>query len=231
MDVWDRCSGKGVGVRLLEDETEGVQREALTGGKVSVPTTEGRPDTTTQAKGEEKDEARAKPTLPPVGKPLSTTRLRPSGPSTQDANPLTDTKDMSTLTTQMMGSLTIRERPTPTTAPIAPSLHPPTPTPPHDPESSTTSTDSSGTSTTTRRAGASLVSTPAKLSSNFLQASRQMGPVPQLPPDPEDEDDPYGDEEAEMGLGWGQEDDETRRLFDEAQRAMEMEQAEEEDGE
>ena len=58
-----------------------------------------------------------------------------------------------------------------------------------------------------------------------------MGPVPQLPPDPEDEDDPYGDEEAEMGLGWGQEDDETRRLFDEAQRAMEMEQAEEEDGE
>ena len=55
-----------------------------------------------------------------------------------------------------------------------------------------------------------------------MSASRQMGPVKQLPPDSEDEEDEGDWGESEMGLHWGAEDDEMRKLFEQASQARDL---------
>lgn len=48
-----------------------------------------------------------------------------------------------------------------------------------------------------------------------------MGQIPQIPP--ESSDDETGDwGEGEMGLSWGEEDDEMKKLFEEAMAAREL---------
>ena len=49
-----------------------------------------------------------------------------------------------------------------------------------------------------------------------------MGPIPQLAPDSEDEEDVRDWGEEGMGLGWGVEDEEMKRLFEQAHRAREF---------
>lgn len=179
VSVWERARGRGV--RLLEEERSGDdQKEARNGAS-------------------EKDAGMKASTmdLPPVGTPLSVTRIQG------------DSNDMS----ERFGSLTIVENLTPKAPPLAPSDQPPAPNPAPKPLPEKTS----------RREVGGLVETPQQLSNTFLSASRGMGPVPQLPPDPEnEEEDKYVVEEQEMGLDWGEEDDEMKRLFAQAEQAREM---------
>lgn len=70
-----------------------------------------------------------------------------------------------------------------------------------------------------RRAyGQSLVSAPASFTSTLVAASRSLGPINQDVPD--DEDHRAGNSFIKE---WGYEDDEMRRLFEEARKAMELE--------
>jgi len=161
---------------------------------------------------------------PQTSTPSSTVSTLPaiSSPSTAPAvlvgeiksRPLalasTTLKDNPGEMTELLSGLTIRERPTPPTVPLPPSLDAPRvvvkddPIPP-DP--------------TSRREAGSLIATPAKLATNFLTAQKQMGPIAQLGPD--------SDEEEEEGGGWadewGVEDDEMRGLFEQAKAAQEVE--------
>ena len=74
-----------------------------------------------------------------------------------------------------------------------------------------------------KRKDSSLFPTPARLATSIVSASRNMGPMPQLEPDPEDQEDEGKDwGEAEMGLEWGEEDEEMKGLFEEARMARDL---------
>lgn len=120
--------------------------------------------------------------------------------------------DLASGATAAFSNLTIHENPTPSVAPLPPSLDAP------PPEPKLTSPEG------TRRAGSSMISTPSKLTSTLLSASRQMGPMNQMAPDSEGEEEDHDHGESEMGLTWGVEDEEMRDLFEQARMAREMEE-------
>jgi len=127
-------------------------------------------------------------------------------------------------TVDPMPNLIIRERPISNTLPQPPSFSPyaqPSPpipansqnpdiefSTPHPPEPLKASSSSLiATAGSRRTAQQSLLATPSKLTTSILAQSRQMGPIPQLPPDEEDDemvDLPTG---AEFGLDWGDDED------------------------
>lgn len=216
LDVWARASGRGFTL-LEEQEKEGQD------GDVGS-TMNGR-----MASGEEGKKERSKPSipLPPVGKPISTTR--PQESSSSSLSRLGESTKTLESATGMLGNLTITENPTPTTIPLPPSLDGPKPaaqstTPLQSSQTHKLASSSQEDRSMSRRKAGGLIETPSALQQNLITASRQMGPVPQLPKDEEDEEeDQWVKEEEEMGLTWGTEDDEIRKLFAEAQAAREME--------
>ncbi|WVQ98407.1 hypothetical protein IAU59_005530 [Kwoniella sp. CBS 9459] len=143
----------------------------------------------------------------------------------------------------LIASLTIHERPTPTAPPAPPSLKParvplspehpssPTATPQPQPQPQPlTSPHSNQTLVPTpslrdsRRVSSSLMGTStSQLSKSIVTATKQLGPVHLAhgaDSDEEEEEDKESDWEKEMG--WGEEDDEMKALFEEARLAREM---------
>ena len=76
----------------------------------------------------------------------------------------------------------------------------------------------------TKRAPSSLLGPAASLSTTLISASRQLGLVPQLAPDSDDDghDGERSEEEWEKAMGWGADDQETLELFEEAKKAREI---------
>lgn len=127
----------------------------------------------------------------------------------------------------LLSNLTIHERSTTNAIPTPPSLAPrqtaQTPTAAQLPQAeSSSAVPTAPAKSTFRPKGSSLVATPSKLATSVLSASKKMGPVPQLPPDSDDEQEDEDWGEAEMGLTWGEEDSETRDLFRQAFEARDL---------
>ncbi|ORY21374.1 Rtr1/RPAP2 family-domain-containing protein [Naematelia encephala] len=218
-------SGKGRRVELLEElEEKGDVRLVPEGRRGVVPRKSGT--------GPAEKEAA------PGGRRLVAPSVRSS-----PADVSGDVTHLSTnKTADLMANLVIHERPTPSTLPIPPSLPPdPEQDPSHPPVDQSIASSNGPVSDLraardtpdprTARASTSLVSAPQKLTSTLLSASRQMGPIPQLPPDSDDDEVDlaerrWAEEESAMGLGWGAEDEETRDLFEEMRAAQELLEAE-----
>jgi len=140
-----------------------------------------------------------------------------------------------------MDNLIIHERDTPSTVPEPPSVSTPSMTTQlaaklPSPLPATTRRDvpsqvysAFGVPDPTRPAPSSLLA-PTSLTTTLLSASRQMGPIPQLSPDSDDEGDAERRRGWEKAMGWGEVDEERRALFDEAMLVREIMQDEEVDG-
>ena len=138
--------------------------------------------------------------------------------------------------TDMISSLTIHERPTPTASGPALPVDDMRQERPQLSSATIQSSTQTGTISTghpgnpTRRTTSSLVATPNKLSATVLSASRKMGTIPQLAPDSDAEEEEGDWGEADMGLEWGEETDEMRALFEEARLARELLEETQKDG-
>jgi len=158
-----------------------------------------------------------------MGEGAETTSPIPVSPTKEPASakpemPITSTPQVADL----LSTLVIHERDTPPTAPIPPFLTDPIPIqqdikpgPPIEKPSHDTSS--------AKRAPSSMLGSSNRLTTALLSASRQIGSLPQLAPDSDDEGDGEPREEDwEKDMGWGEDDEETRALFDDARLAREI---------
>ncbi|KAK8870072.1 hypothetical protein IAR55_000642 [Kwoniella newhampshirensis] len=143
----------------------------------------------------------------------------------------------------LIASLTIHERPIAMAAPVPsspakplpsetagpPSKMPsqPLPLPQPKPAPSSAARANPSSSRDARRTANALISAPtSQLASTFISAAKQVGPVHQLADSDKEEEREESDWEKDMSWG-GEEDDETKALFEEARMARELVEDEE----
>ncbi|WWD01778.1 hypothetical protein V866_008724 [Kwoniella sp. B9012] len=154
----------------------------------------------------------------------SSTPPSPPQPSAAPDNPVS----------ALIANLTIHERPTPSTPPIAPSLSQPTPSYSSPPPISVLPTAQAHTTPTpadaatgdtpreSRRAQTALIGTSSKqLSNSFVNATKALGPIGISQGDSDvDEESEASDWDHEMGGGW--DDEEMKGYWEEARLTREL---------